>query len=171
MNTSSAEGRPSADPDQELDPSACTVLLVDDHVQNLELLEAYLEPLGCAIRKASDGTEAMRLIEEEAPQPDLVILDVMMPRMSGFEVCRKLKEAPSTRSIPVMMVTALNEIGDLERGVDCGTDDFVSKPVNKLELVTRVKSLLRVRQLKSRLERTRENLERAQDKEELGEED
>ena len=73
-----------------------------------------------------------------------MLLDVMMPRMSGFEVCRKLKDNPATRGIPVMMVTALNDVGDIERGVESGTDDFVSKPVNKLELVTRVKSLLQL---------------------------
>lgn len=78
----------------------------------------------------------------------------MMPRMSGFEVCRKLKEDPATRSIPIMMVTALNELGDIERGVESGTDDFVTKPVNKLELLTRVKSLLKVRHLKRELDRT-----------------
>ncbi len=92
--------------------------------------------------------------DETQPTPDLILLDVMMPRMSGFEVCRKLKEDPETRSIPIMMVTALNELGDIERGVESGTDDFVSKPVNKLELIMRVKSLLRVRHLKRELDRT-----------------
>ena len=66
----------------------------------------------------------------------------MMPKMSGFEVCRKLKADAATADIPVMMVTALNELGDIERGVEAGTDEFLSKPVNKLELLTRVKSLL-----------------------------
>jgi len=87
-----------------------------------------------------------------------------MPRMSGFEVCRKLKDDPKTRSIPIMMVTALNELGDIERGVESGTDDFLSKPVNRLELITRVKSLLRVRHLSQELDRTEayiEDLERA----------
>jgi two-component system cell cycle response regulator len=86
--------------------------------------------------------------------PDLILLDIMMPRMSGFEVCRKLKSDPATRDIPIIMVTALNELGDIERGVESGTDDFLSKPVNRLELVTRVKSLLRVRHLQDELERT-----------------
>ena len=109
----------------------------------------------CNIITASDGVEALKIIEDfEKASPDLVLLDVMMPRMSGFEVCRKLKEDPATRSIPVMMVTALNELGDIERGVESGTDDFLSKPVNKLELVTRVKSMLRVRHLKRELDRT-----------------
>ncbi|MFP4145357.1 MAG: response regulator [Phycisphaeraceae bacterium] len=131
------------------------MLIVDDNEQNVELLQAYLDTLPCQVLTAYDGLEAMRIIENpDQPTPDLVLLDVMMPRMSGFEVCRKLKEAPETRTIPVMMVTALNELGDIERGVECGTDDFVSKPVNKLELLTRVKSLLRVRHLKRELDRT-----------------
>ena len=141
--------------DEQLDLSESTILIVDDNTQNLELLQAYLEVLPCKIATATDGIEAMKMIEDpQGPCPDLVLLDVMMPRMSGFEVCRKIKEDPATRSIPVMMVTALNELGDIERGVESGTDDFLSKPVNKLELITRVKSLLRVRHLKRELDRT-----------------
>jgi two-component system alkaline phosphatase synthesis response regulator PhoP len=128
------------------------ILIVDDNSQNAELLEAYLEPLQCNIRIASDGIEALDRIQQK--HPDLVLLDIMMPRMSGFEVCRRLKQDPDTRDIPIVMVTALNELADVERGVDCGADDFLSKPINKLELITRVKSLLRVRHLKSELERT-----------------
>lgn len=131
-----------------------TILVVDDNVQNVELLQAYLESLPCKILTAFDGVQAMKIIEQAAVKPDLVLLDVMMPRMSGFEVCQKMKEDPATRSIPVMMVTALNELGDIERGVEAGTDDFLTKPVNKLELITRVKSLLRVRHLKRELDRT-----------------
>jgi len=132
-----------------------TILIVDDNVQNVELLQAYLESLPCKILTAFDGIEAMKIIEDSgANKPDVVLLDVMMPRMSGFEVCQKIKEDPATRSIPVMMVTALNELGDIERGVEAGTDDFLTKPVNKLELITRVKSLLRVRHLKRELDRT-----------------
>ena len=93
----------------------------------------------------------MRLFEEE--EPDIVCLDIMMPKLSGFEVCRHLKGDPATSGIMILMVTALNELGDIEQANECGTDDFVSKPVNKLELLTRVKSLLRVRHLKSELER------------------
>jgi CheY-like chemotaxis protein len=77
----------------------------------------------------------------------------MMPRMSGFQVCRKLKSDPATRDIQILMVTALNELGDVEQASECGTDDFISKPVNKFELITRVKSLLRVRHLRNELER------------------
>lgn len=145
--------QPAAPQDTEIDLARSTLLIVDDNEQNVELLQAYLEPLGCRIDTASDGLQALaRLEDADQPVPDLILLDVMMPRMSGFEVCRKVKEDPATRGIPVMMVTALNELSDVERGVESGTDDFVSKPVNKLELVTRVKSLLRVRHLKRQLD-------------------
>jgi CheY-like chemotaxis protein len=115
-------------------------MLVDDNAQNVELMQAYLEELPCKILTASDGKEAIDKIERACP--DLLILDVMMPRMSGFEVCEKVKSQPSTRDTVVIMVTALNEVSDYERAVECGTNDFITKPVNKLELVTRVRTLL-----------------------------
>ena len=135
-----------------VDPSKSTILVVDDNSQNLELLQAYLEDLRCKVITAVDGLEAMKAVTQH--NPDLILLDIMMPRMSGFEVCRRLKADPATADIPVVMVTALNELGDIERAVAVGTDDFLSKPINKLELLTRVKSLLRVRHLKGELERT-----------------
>lgn len=128
-----------------------TVLIVDDNSQNVELLSAFLESMPVRVITAFDGVEALEKVEQH--HPDLILLDVMMPRMSGFQVCRKLKGDPKTRDIQVLMVTALNELGDIEQATECGTDDFVSKPVNKFELQTRVKSLLRVRHLKSELER------------------
>lgn len=134
------------------DPSKSTILVVDDNPQNLELLQAYLEDLECTVIAAVDGPEALKVVAKQ--NPDLILLDIMMPRMSGFEVCRRLKAAPETADIPVVMVTALNELGDIERAVAAGTDDFLSKPINKLELLTRVRSLLRVRHLKGELERT-----------------
>ncbi|MCC6683139.1 MAG: response regulator [Phycisphaeraceae bacterium] len=155
MNQTDDPAITAAEAEADFNPAESAVLVVDDNEQNLELLQAYLETLGCTIETARDGLEAVaRLDRRDQPLPDLILLDVMMPRMSGFEVCRKIKEDPRTRSIPVMMVTALNELGDIERGVESGTDDFVTKPVNKLELLTRVKSLLRVRHLKRELERT-----------------
>ncbi|MCH2136482.1 MAG: response regulator [Phycisphaerales bacterium] len=122
------------------------ILVVDDNVQNLELMQAYLEGLGCTIETAADGVEAMQIVETNPP--DLILLDVMMPRMSGFEVCRKVKANPVTRDVVIIMVTALNEVADFERAVECGTNDFIAKPVNKHELLTRVKSLLQLRLLK-----------------------
>lgn len=136
----------------ETDLAESVILVVDDNEQNLELLVAYLDPLECKVQTAADGIEALDKVAQS--HPDLILLDIMMPRMSGFEVCRKLKSDPQTRSIPIIMVTALNELGDIERGVECGTDDFISKPVNRLELTTRVRSLLHVRNLKNELDRT-----------------
>ena len=145
---------------QPLDPKQpapdSRVLVVDDNAQNRELLVAYLESIPVQAETAADGIEALAQISERPP--DMILLDIMMPRMSGFEVCRKLKSDPATRDIPVIMVTALTELGDIERAVDSGTDDFLSKPVKRLELVTRVKNLLWVRHLKNELDRTLEYL-------------
>jgi CheY-like chemotaxis protein len=126
-------------------------MIVDDNVQNVELLQAFLEALPVKIVTAFDGVEALEKVEQH--NPDLILLDIMMPRMSWFQDCRTLKGNQKTRDIQILMVTALNELGDIEQASECGTDDFVSKPVNKFELLTRVKSLLRVRHLKNELER------------------
>ena len=128
------------------------ILVVDDNQQNCELLQAYLEDLDCRTIPASDGLEALKIVAETPP--DLILLDVMMPKMSGFEVCRRIKNDPKNSGIPIIMVTALNEFGDIERGIDSGTDDFLSKPVNKLELLTRVRTLLKLKHLTDKLERT-----------------
>jgi CheY-like chemotaxis protein len=141
--------QPTIDEGALTDLSSARILLVDDNQQNLELMHAYLESLPCRLSSARDGIEAIEAIQRE--RPDLVLLDVMMPKMSGFEVCRKLKSDPATRDIVVIMVTALHEVGDHERAVESGTDDFLTKPVNKLELLTRVRSLLRVAVLKRKL--------------------
>jgi CheY-like chemotaxis protein len=129
-----------------------TILVVDDDQQNLELVQAYLEDIECETVAARDGIEALELVA--GAKPDLILLDVMMPKMSGFEVCRRLKNNPDTSDIPVIMVTALNEFGDIERGIDSGTDDFVSKPINKLELLTRIRTMLKLKHLTDRLQRT-----------------
>ena len=129
-----------------------TILVVDDNQQNLELIQAYLDDVDCRTAAAHDGIEALDRVASK--DPDLILLDVMMPKMSGFEVCRRLKGNPATRDIPVIMVTALNEFGDIERGIDSGTDDFVSKPINRLELLTRVRTMLKLKHLSDRLQRT-----------------
>ena len=128
------------------------IVIADDNLQNVELLEAYLGDFDCEIRTAFDGEETLRVVNEFAP--DLLLLDVMMPRLSGFEVCRKLRADASTKDLLILMVAALNEASDFERGVQAGTDDFLTKPVNKVELLCRIRSLLRVKHLKNQLERT-----------------
>jgi two-component system alkaline phosphatase synthesis response regulator PhoP len=132
------------------------VLVVDDDPQNLELVQAYLEDVECQTVAAHDGVEALEIVARK--KPDLILLDVMMPKMSGFEVCRRLKSDPDKSNIPVIMVTALNEFGDIERGIDSGTDDFVSKPINKLELLTRIRTMLKLKHVTDRLHRTMEYL-------------
>ncbi len=134
----------------QIDIRGSKILIVDDNAQNLELVQAYLETLPVSVATAADGLAAVA--EVDRFHPDLVLLDVMMPKMSGFEVCQKIKGNPALRDTVVIMVTALHEVGDFERAVECGCDDFLTKPVNKLELITRVKSLLRVRKLKKMLE-------------------
>ena len=129
-----------------------TILIADDNLQNVELLEAYLTEVECEIQTAHDGEETLQAVE--AYKPDLILLDVMMPKLSGFEVCRKIRANPERRDTLILMVTALNEASDFERGVQAGTDDFLTKPVNKVELLCRIRSLLRVRHLKTQLDRT-----------------
>ena len=127
------------------------IVIADDNLQNVELMQAYLEEIDCEVVTAYDGQETLDVVAGQ--QPDLILLDIMMPKISGFEVCKKLKKDPATSAIPILMVTALHEVGDIERAVKAGTDDFLSKPVHKLELVTRVRSLLRVRHLQTELDR------------------
>jgi len=118
-----------------------TVLLVDDNAQNLELLEAYLEDLtDVRVVTATNGLEAMTKVAEETP--DLILLDIMMPKMSGFEVCKRIKSDPKTRDIVVVMVTALNEPSDVERAAECGTDDYLTKPIERKAFVGLVRNLL-----------------------------
>ena len=127
------------------EPRPSRVLIADDNQQNCELLEAYLADCDYEIVFASDGRQTLDRVAEQIP--DLILLDIMMPKLSGYEVCQQLKADPVTKDVPVLMVTALNEPGDIEKAVAAGCDDFLSKPVNSLELKTRVRSLLRVRHL------------------------
>lgn len=127
------------------DKKTSKILIADDNEQNCELLEAYLSEDSYEIRMAYDGEQTVEMVAEF--EPDLVLLDIMMPKLSGYEVCQQLKQSEATRKIPILMVTALNEMGDIEKAVSAGCDDFLTKPVNRLELQTRVRSLLRVRHL------------------------
>jgi two-component system, OmpR family, alkaline phosphatase synthesis response regulator PhoP len=129
------------------------ILIADDNQPNVELLEAYLAGVDCEIAIAADGQETLKKVEEF--QPDLILLDIMMPKLSGFEVCRLLKSNPATRHVMILMVTALGESGDIERAVAAGCNDFLSKPINKLDFLKRVEILLELRQVKDELERLR----------------
>lgn len=128
------------------------ILVVDDEPQGAELLEAYLSGTEYDVEIAGDGEEALRKVREF--KPDLVLLDVMMPKISGFEVCKRLKADPATRDIVVLMVTALDQRADIDRAVDAGTADFLTKPVNKAELLIRVRAALKARAEKNPLEQT-----------------
>ena len=127
------------------------ILIADDNVPNVELLDAYLSDLDYEIETAEDGAETLDKVKSFAP--DLILLDIMMPKLSGFEVCEKLKSDPQTKGIMILMVTALSELGDIERAVNAGCDDYLSKPVNKFELLKRVDNMLRLRAVTDELER------------------
>lgn len=137
--------------------AANKILIADDNEANVELLEAYLANVDCDIEVAVDGQDTMDKVA--GFQPDLLLLDVMMPKLSGFEVCRKIKDDPATSEIMVLMVTALNEIGDIERAVASGTDDFLSKPVQKIELLKRVENMLRLKDITDEVERLRQYID------------
>jgi two-component system alkaline phosphatase synthesis response regulator PhoP len=129
------------------------VLIADDNEPNRELLEVYLAELDCEVATAVDGRDTLDKVASF--QPHVILLDVMMPKLSGFEVCERLKSDPATSPIMILMVTALGELGDIERAVNAGTDDFLSKPVNKVELVKRVENMLKLRHVSDELERLR----------------
>jgi CheY-like chemotaxis protein len=138
------------------DPAAqrrSRVLIADDNEPNRELLEVYLADIECDIATAVDGKDTLDQVAKF--KPDVILLDVMMPKLSGFEVCQRLKADPATSPIMVLMVTALGELGDIERAVESGTDDFLSKPVNRVELVKRVENMLKLRHVTDELERLR----------------
>ena len=137
------------------------ILIADDNDANRELLEAYLVNVECEIETSVNGQDTLQKVASF--QPDLVLLDVMMPKLSGFEVCKKLKDDPQTKRVMILMVTALNELGDIERAVAAGTDDFLSKPVNKIELLKRVDNMLKLKGTEDELERLRRYIQEMED--------
>lgn len=137
------------------------ILIADDNVANRELLEAYLSDFQCELETSVDGQDTLDKVASF--QPDLVLLDVMMPKLSGFEVCKQLKDNPDTSSVWVLMVTALNELGDIERAVAAGTNDFMSKPVQKIELLKRVEIALSQKGLKNEVERLQQYIKAMDD--------
>jgi adenylate cyclase len=126
------------------------ILVVDDTPRNVKLLADLLTVKGYAVVTAASGQEALDKIERE--QPDLVLLDVVMPEMSGYEVCRKIRENPGTEILPVVMVTALDPAEERIKGLDAGADDFLTKPINQAELFVRVRSLLRIKDLHDKVQ-------------------
>jgi CheY-like chemotaxis protein len=146
-----------ADASPGLPPSAADpgtpprILVADDNPQGVELLEAYLSGTGYEVETAADGDETLRKVRDW--HPDLILLDIMMPRISGFEVCKRLRADPATRDVGVLMITALDQPSDVERAVEAGTDDFLTKPVLKTELLLRVRSILKSRLIKRDLDR------------------
>ncbi len=141
--------------------AAHRILIADDNQANCELLEAYLAELDCEVEIAKDGQDTLDKVA--AFKPDLILLDIMMPKLSGFEVCQKLMGDPATRRILILMVTALNELGDIERGVAAGTNDFLSKPVHKAELLKRVDNMLRLKGVEDENERLRRYIQQMED--------
>jgi len=142
------------------------ILIADDNIANRELLEAYLVNFDCEIETAVDGKDTIDKVYSF--KPDLVLLDVMMPKLSGFEVCRKIKDDPELRRVMVLMVTALNELGDIERAVEAGTDDYLSKPINKVALLKRVETMLKFKQTTDELERLRAYIREMEDDDKRG---
>ena len=128
------------------------ILIADDNQQNAELLEAHLDGTGFDTKIVANGEDTLAAARDWAP--DLLLLDVMMPRLSGFEVCRRLRADPATAGLPVLMVTALDQATDVDRAIDAGTDDFITKPINKTELLLRVRAMLESRTHATPVDRT-----------------
>jgi len=133
------------------------ILVVDDLPQNVRLLEAVLSPKGFRVAKASSGEEALDVLSQE--HPDLVLLDILMPGMDGYEVCRRIRQDPGTAFLPVIMMTASGEEQKL-RAIESGADDFVNKPFDQAELLARVRSLVRVKRYHDTIEHQAAELER-----------
>lgn len=132
------------------------VLIVDDNKENVDLVAYFLKPQNYNIISAYDGVEALRMVESEGP--DIILLDIMLPKMDGFQVCERIKKNHSSRFIPIIMITALKELKDKIRSLEVGADDFISKPFENVELLTRVKSLLRIKDYHDELERKNKEL-------------
>jgi two-component system alkaline phosphatase synthesis response regulator PhoP len=130
--------------------SPARILIADDNLQGVELLEAYLGGTDYAVETAADGEETLSKVETF--RPDVILLDIMMPKISGFEVCKRLKANPATQNIVVLMVTALDQPHDYEKAVEAGAKDFLTKPINKTELLLRIKAALKSRQYTAPLE-------------------
>ena len=127
-----------------------SILIVDDTPANIDLLQAVLESRSYTVKTATSGAQALAAIKESTP--DLVVLDVMMPEMSGYEVCQAIRQDPATLLLPVVMLTALDPALEKIKGIEAGADDFLTKPLNQAELLARIDSLLRIANIRKELE-------------------
>ena len=137
-------------------PPNARILVVDDEPQNIRLLQIRLQADGYTVLAANSGQEALELMQAEAP--DLILLDIMMPGMNGFEVCQQIRAGETTQFIPVVMVTALSEKEDRIRAIEAGADDFISKPFDSHEVLARVRSLVRIKKYHDALEEANREL-------------
>ena len=133
------------------------ILIVEDNQENSDLLVFFLKPKGYDIRTVTDGLQALEAVT--ADKPDLILLDIMLPRMNGFEVCETLKKDEQTKSIPILMITALKDLKDKIKALEVGADDFITKPFENVELIARVKSLLRLKEFHDELEQKNAELQ------------
>jgi DNA-binding response OmpR family regulator len=136
------------------------ILIADDNPANAELIEAHLDGAGYETRIAENGEETLAAANDW--RPDVILLDLMMPKLSGFEVCKRLRQDATHAKTAVLMITALDQVADIDRAVEAGTDDFITKPINKAELLLRLKALLAARDEATPLERTLSYLKRVQ---------
>ncbi len=133
------------------------VLIVDDDKENVDLIAYFLKPQNYQVITAHDGVQALQLVEKE--NPDIILLDIKLPKMDGFEVCERVKKKASSQFIPIIMITALKDLKSKIRSLEAGADDFISKPFENIELLTRVKSLLRIKKYHDELEQKNKELE------------
>jgi two-component system cell cycle response regulator len=133
------------------------VLIVDDVPENIEIVETFLSVEPYDVITACSGKEALLKVKEE--KPDLILLDILIPDMNGYDICKIIKDDPETQFIQILMLTALSELQDRIKGIEAGADDFLIKPINRLELKTRVKSMLKVKCMHDRLVADRDSLE------------
>ncbi|MFZ3122318.1 MAG: HD domain-containing phosphohydrolase [Thermodesulfovibrionales bacterium] len=137
-------------PECLIEEEKASILIVDDLEAHLELMEAIFEKEGCHVVTAHNADEALQLLEKSSP--DLAILDVMMPGMNGYDLCKRLKEKSGARFFPVILVTSLSELEDKITGIEAGADDFITKPFKSIELTTKVRSLLKFKKLQEELD-------------------
>ena len=126
------------------------ILVIEDNQENIDILSYFLKPLGYQVLTAMDGEEGLKLAQQE--NPHIILLDIMLPKLDGFAVCERIKSDPSTKFIPIIMITALKDLKDKIRSLEAGADDFISKPFENIELLARVKSLLRLKEYHDQLQ-------------------